>query len=114
MAKSYIASEIFFEILANEKKFQDWNANKEEVFTDHSKKAALVGFSEELTEKQKRYFAMYYVQGFSIQKIASLDGINKSTVSRTLSRAKSKLQKVLRYSAPHLLNAGCEKRNRRT
>ena len=50
MAKSYIASEIFFEILANEKQFQDWNANKEEVFTDHSKKAALVGFSEELTE----------------------------------------------------------------
>lgn len=63
---------------------------------------------EELSEKQMRYISGYYVDGMDMQEIAALHGVNKSTVSRTIKRARKKLRRVLRYSNPVFLRQDLE------
>ena len=111
---SQLSGAQIFELEADRKQFEDWRENVGDAdFVAHSKYAALVAMDEELTEKQRMYFDMYYLHGLTIVQIAQQQGVNKSTVSRSLIRAKRKLQKVLRYSAPHLLNTPCTLKNRR-
>jgi RNA polymerase sigma factor (sigma-70 family) len=113
MASGYSSAEIF-EFQCNKIQFENWNANEEEIdYISHSKKAVLVAINEELTEKQKQYYTMYYIDKISITDIALILGVSKSTVSRTITRATKILHRVLRYSAPHLLNASANTRNRR-
>lgn len=113
MASYYSPSEIF-EFQADAIQFAKWNENEVETdFVSHAKKATLKALNEELTEKQKRYFTLYHINRTSIEEIAKLEGVNKSTVSRTLTRARKKMSKVLRYTAPYLLNEQAETRNRR-
>lgn len=52
---------------------------------------------EELTEKQRRTLLAYYFQQQTIPQIARHQGVNKSTVSRTLRRAEERLKRYLRY-----------------
>ena len=52
---------------------------------------------EELTEHQREILLAYYIQNRTIPQIAQDRGVNKSTVSRTLHRAESKLRRYLRY-----------------
>lgn len=52
---------------------------------------------EELTPRQRQILHMSYEEGKSMTAIAQELGINKSTVSRTLSRAKHRLYRCLRY-----------------
>ncbi len=52
---------------------------------------------EELTENQREILLAYYIQNRTIPQIAQDRGVNKSTVSRTLHRAESKLRRYLRY-----------------
>lgn len=52
---------------------------------------------EELTEKQRLTLLAYYIQEQTITQIAQEQGVNKSTVSRTLKRAEAKLRRFLRY-----------------
>ena len=52
---------------------------------------------EELTPLQRQTILAYYVQGMNIPQIARDQGVNKSTVSRTLHRAEDKLRRYLRY-----------------
>ena len=59
----------------------------------------------ELSEKQKLYIMASACDGLSYSEIASRYGVNKSTVSRTISRAKKNLKKVLRYSNRIFLNS---------
>lgn len=59
--------------------------------------------AEELTKKQLQYLTLYYVDGVKMVSIAEEMGVNKSTVSRTLKRGKSRLQKCLKYGAAGLL-----------
>lgn len=113
MGHPYSKYEIF-QLQSDAIQFKEWNANEGDAdFVSHSKKAVIIAFNEELTEKQKLYYTMYHLQGISIPKIASMLGVNRSTVSRTITRARRKLARVLRYSAPHLMNQKPEKRNRR-
>lgn len=58
---------------------------------------------EELSETQRRYLVAYYVEGRKMQDIADEYGRDRSTVSRTLKRARQRLKKVLRYSSRALL-----------
>ena len=53
---------------------------------------------EELTARQSELLRLYYDQGWSMPKIARELGINKSTVSRTLARARARLKRYLRYT----------------
>ena len=53
---------------------------------------------QELTPRQEEMLHLYYDLGMSIPQIAREKGINKSTVSRTLSRGREKLKRYLQYS----------------
>lgn len=58
-----------------------------------------------LTEKQLLYATMYYVEGKNIPRIEIELGVDRSTVSRTLKRARKRLKFALMYSGPLLLKA---------
>ena len=52
---------------------------------------------EELTERQRQLLRMRYEENKTVSVIAHELGVDKSTVSRTLTRAKKRLYKCLRY-----------------
>ena len=51
---------------------------------------------QELTPRQRE--ALYYDRGLKMPQIARKLGINRSTVSRTVKRAKERLYRCLRYA----------------
>ena len=53
---------------------------------------------QELTPRQKQVLELYYDQGHTIPQIAEALDLNRSTVSRTLRRAKDRLYRCLRYA----------------
>lgn len=94
--------------------FREWSANEADVdFVSHAKRAAATALERELTETQRLYYIAYYLDGISMPEIADMYGVNKSTVSRTLTRATKRMARVLAYSAPHLLNQIADTKNRR-
>ena len=58
---------------------------------------------EELSEKQLLYITAYYVDGKTMREIGKMYGVDATTVSRTIARAKKRMEKVLRYSNPTFL-----------
>ncbi len=52
---------------------------------------------EALTKRQRDLLQMHYEQGKSVSEIARELGVQKSTVSRTIARAKRQLYRCLRY-----------------
>ena len=53
---------------------------------------------QELTPRQKEILALYYDRGLKMPQIARRLGVNRSTVSRTVKRAKDRLYRCLRYA----------------
>ncbi|MCI9001554.1 MAG: sigma-70 family RNA polymerase sigma factor [Oscillibacter sp.] len=53
---------------------------------------------QELTPRQRQILDLYFDQGMTIPQIAGALGVNPSTVSRTLRRAKDRLYRCLRYA----------------
>lgn len=53
---------------------------------------------QELTPRQRQVLSLYYDQGMTIPQIAEELDLNRSTVSRTLHRAKDRLYRCLRYA----------------
>ena len=53
---------------------------------------------QELTPRQRQMLELYFEQGMTIPQIAAELGVNPSTVSRTLRRAKDRLYRCLRYA----------------
>ena len=51
----------------------------------------------ELTPCQKQTLSAYYFRQLTIPQIAEEQGVNKSTVSRTLRRAEERVRRCLRY-----------------
>ena len=51
----------------------------------------------ELTQLQRDTLSDYYFEGKTLEQIAREQGVNKSTVCRTLHRAVEKLRRFLRY-----------------
>lgn len=45
-----------------------------------------------LTKNQKKMLELYYLKGLTMTQIAQLQGINKSTVSKTIKKAKNKIK----------------------
>ena len=62
------------------------------------KKNLTLAIQNELTPHQQRYLQMHYFEGLSCTEIAAALGVSASTVSRTITRAKARLQKVLKYT----------------
>ena len=52
----------------------------------------------ELTPRQRQMVVLYYDRRLSMRQIARLLGVQPSTVTRTLQRAKRRLQNSLRYT----------------
>lgn len=65
---------------------------------DRAKRNLKKAMEELLTPKQRTYLLMYYFEELTMEEIGERHGVKKSTVCRTIKRAKSNLQKVLRYS----------------
>ena len=53
---------------------------------------------QELTPRQRQMLELYFDRGMNMPEIAQALGVNRSTVSRTLRRAKDRLYRCLRYS----------------
>ncbi len=54
--------------------------------------------NDDLTKTQKQYIIMYYMNNMKIHEIALQFGVNKSTVSRTINRAKKRIYERLKYT----------------
>lgn len=53
---------------------------------------------QELTERQRLFLTQYYFDGLNMVSIARVHGVNKSTVSRTIKRAKKRVYQHLQYT----------------
>ncbi len=53
--------------------------------------------NEHLTERQRQLVYHYYYEGKSQREIAAMYGVHPATVSRTLSRARVRIESVMRY-----------------
>jgi len=53
---------------------------------------------QELTERQRQVLTMRFDRGMTVTQIAEELGLHKSSVSRTLTRARQRLYKCLQYS----------------
>lgn len=52
---------------------------------------------QELTPRQRQLLALYFDEGKNMAQIAEELGVARSTVSRTIARAKKRLYRCLRY-----------------
>ena len=74
-------------------------------YDDHTNKVQLAKIKKaladvvqnEISARQKELIVLYYYKRMNIPEIADLLGLNKSTVSRTLSRARRKILSRLKY-----------------
>ncbi len=53
--------------------------------------------TQELTPRQNEMLTLYYDRQQTMEEIARLLGVRRSTVSRTLQRARERLYRALRY-----------------
>lgn len=53
---------------------------------------------EELTERQRQCLSLYYFSGLTMPQIARELGINKSSVSRAIVRAKARIERSMKYA----------------
>ncbi len=52
---------------------------------------------QELTEHQQEAVYLYYVQQMTMREVAEIQGLDVSTVSRSLARARKRLYRALGY-----------------
>ncbi len=52
----------------------------------------------ELTPRQRQFLERYFDDGLTMREIAEEAGVDPSTVSRTLHRAKERLRRALQYA----------------
>ena len=73
------------------------NAEDNESDVRRLKRNLRLAREEELTPRQRQLMQMRFEQNMSVSEIAEALGLDKSTVSRTVTRAKQRLYKCLRY-----------------
>ena len=61
------------------------------------RKRVLQVIQQELTPLQRETLLAYYIEELNIIQIGQRRGVHKSTVSRTLKRAETRLRRFLRY-----------------
>lgn len=80
---------------------KNWEKDSAESNTEQvarMKKKMKEAIETELTPRQREVLLIVLSKGCSQVEIAKELGVNRSTISRTLSRAVVKLKKVLRYA----------------
>ena len=105
----------YFDIAESNYSFEKWlHSDAEEFdFEAHRKNVIKVAIQQELTEKQRFCFCKYFIEGWSVYAIAAELCVNVSTVSRTLTSARNRIARAIRYSSPNLLNSSQRISNRR-
>lgn len=63
-------------------------------------KLIYTAINSELTVKQRIYFWLYYMEGFTLKEISAEQNVSISAVSRTIKRARSRMKRVLKYANP--------------
>ncbi|MDD5952790.1 MAG: sigma-70 family RNA polymerase sigma factor [Oscillospiraceae bacterium] len=58
--------------------------------------------SGELTQRQQECVRLYYFEGMKLNQIAELLGVQPSTVSKHLKKARRRLERVMTYSFSRL------------
>lgn len=103
-----------FTALLDAKALQLWNESKGESTSNNRLKTVLrYAINQELTEKQREYLMLYFVDGKTMQEIAEIFSINKATVQKAICRAKENLLHILRYADPRFLEAQTPVKNKR-
>lgn len=82
-----------FKIQSDKIQYQDYLSDGNETNFKRLAERVVESALNELSEKQKLYIMASVYDGLSCSEIASRFGVNKSTVSRTISRAKKNLKK---------------------
>ena len=57
-----------------------------------------LALEEELTARQREVFKMRYCEDLTVSQIARILKVNKSTVSRIIKRADSRLKNIFKYN----------------
>ena len=65
---------------------------------DRIKRNLTTAINQDLTSRQRQMLSLYYFKGYTMERIGKELGVNKSTVSRTITRAVRRLYRALRYS----------------
>lgn len=94
-----------YEVASEKEAIKRWMLLLEEPYISQQTRAKALmkeAIREELTDTQRRYMVAYY-GGMTMQAIADEHGVNRSTVSRSIARGRKRLQKVLKYCGPDLL-----------
>lgn len=101
MTGVFIAMENTAYDLLNLASLQSW---QKETQGDNSQRISRLrrnlplALEQELTPRQKEMVHYFYFDGMTVTEISRAMGLHKSTVSRTLKRARGKLQRCLKYS----------------
>lgn len=74
------------------------NAGNNDEQIDRLKRNLRLAREKELTPRQRQMMQMRYEENKTVSAIARELGVDKSTVSRTLTRAIARIRKVLKYS----------------
>ena len=71
-----------------------------QTYTDQNHAAQYLRFARQqvLTKRQQQMLELYYDQGLTMGQIAAKLHLNRSTVCRTLQRARERLYACLRYT----------------
>lgn len=98
-----------YELAQDQYAYDLWNEqnNDGDLFHRHLINAFRIAIRDELTERQRTYIMAYYYDHLTMEEIAEKFAVNTSTVCRVISRAKKRLEHVLRYASPSLLDKGC-------
>ena len=69
------------------------------------KRNLLRALREDVTPRQREMLLLYYGEQLNMRQIGTRLGVDKSTVSRTITRGERRLQRCLRYGAEAFLAA---------
>lgn len=89
-------------VLSNDKEmFKHFLSLKDENNNTEIRKIATKALKkvieEQLSSRQKQFIVLYYYEEMDMPAIAKMCGVNPSTVSRTLNRARQNIYKYLKY-----------------
>ena len=59
------------------------------------RRAVASGVAHSLTDLQRETVLLYYFEGFTVEEIAKMRGVNKANVSRLMARARRRLERTL-------------------
>lgn len=94
------------EIALQKKQYLKWLESEREssrINIDLARKMLPIAIRDCLTEKQKVYIVAYIAEELTMQQIAKKYGVNKATVSRTISRGLNNLYDHLRFVSPYFV-----------